>query len=453
MAVHIKNMTEGKPASLIFAFALPLMVGNVFQQLYTVVDTMVVGKALGVGALAALGAADWLNWMMLGIIQGFTQGFGILMAQEFGAGRHDDLRRAVGSSAALSLISSIVLLGIGQLLARPVLGLLKTPPEILPDTLLYLRIMYLGVPIVMAYNLLASILRSLGDGKTPLHAMIVAAVTNIALDLLFVLVFGLGIAGAAVATLIAQLISSLYCLHYIRKLDLLRLKASDFLIRERRLLLRLLMLGFPMAFQNAIISVGGMIVQFVVNGFGVIFIAGFTATNKLYGVLEVAATSYGYSMVTYAGQNLGAGRTDRIRRGVKSAALIALLTSLVIALLMLFAGKEILGWFISGTPEEFNQTLQIAYYYLAIMSICLPILYILHITRSAIQGMGNTVLPLVSGIAEFVMRALTAVFLPMIIGENGIFYAEIMAWTGATVILVISYFAVIHKTERMLNGA
>ncbi len=450
MAAHIKNMTEGKPSSLIFTFALPLMVGNVFQQLYTVVDTMVVGKALGVGALAALGAADWLNWMMLGIIQGFTQGFAILMAQEFGAGRYDNLRKSIGSSAVLSLISSLELLGAGQLLARPVLNLLQTPPEILPDTLLYLRIMYLGVPIVMAYNLLASILRSLGDGRTPLHAMVVAAVTNIALDLLFVLVFGFGIAGAAVATLIAQLISSLFCLYHIRKIELLSFKASDFRLTDRRLPLRLLMLGFPMAFQNAIISIGGMIVQFVVNGFGVIFIAGFTATNKLYGVLEVAATSYGYSMVTYAGQNLGAGKTDRIRKGVKSAILIALLTSLVITLLMLFAGKTILGWFISGTPEEFEQTLQIAYYYLAIMSVCLPILYTLHITRSAIQGMGNTVLPLVSGIAEFVMRAVTAIFLPMVIGENGIFYAEIMAWTGATVILVISYFAVIRKMERIL---
>ena len=442
MAARIKNMTQGKPASLIFAFALPLMVGNVFQQLYTVVDTMVVGKALGVAALAALGAADWLNWMMLGIIQGFTQGFGILMAQEFGAGRYDNLRKSIGNAAVLSLVSSMVLLLAGQLLTRPVLNLLQTPPEILADTLLYLRIMYLGVPVVMAYNLLASILRSLGDGKTPLNAMIVAALTNIALDLLFVLVFGLGIAGAAAATLIAQMISSLFCLYHIRKIELLSFTPSDFRMTGRQLPLRLLMLGFPMAFQNAIISVGGMIVQFVVNGFGVIFIAGFTATNKLYGVLEVAATSYGYSMVTYAGQNLGAGRTDRIRKGVKSAILIALLTSLVIAILMLFGGKIILSWFISGTPEEFEQTLKIAYSYLAIMSVCLPILYTLHITRSAIQGMGNTVLPLVSGIAEFIMRAVTAIFLPMLIGENGIFYAEIM---------VISYFAVIRKMERMLR--
>lgn len=452
MASRIKNMTEGRPASLIFSFALPLMVGNIFQQLYTVVDTMVVGKALGVSALAALGASDWLNWMMLGIIQGLTQGFGILMAQEFGAGKYGNLRKSVGHSAVLSLLSSLVLLGIGQLVAHPVLTLLQTPAEILPNTLLYLRIMYMGVPVVMAYNLLASILRAMGDGKTPLHAMIVAAMTNIVLDFLFVLVFRLGIAGAAVATLIAQMISSLFCLYHIRKIEILKLTASDFKLQERRLPLRLLMLGFPMAFQNAIISIGGMIVQFVVNGFGVIFIAGFTATNKLYGVLEVAAISYGYSMVTYAGQNLGAGKTDRIRKGVRAAVLIALLTSLLIAFLMLFAGKMILGWFISGTPEEFDQTMQIAYYYLSIMSVCLPVLYILHITRSAIQGMGNTILPLASGIAEFVMRAVTAIFLPVFIGENGIFYAEIMAWAGAVVILVVSYFAVIRKVERSRYG-
>ena len=350
MAARIKNMTEGRPASLIFSFALPLMVGNVFQQLYTVVDTMVVGKALGVGALAALGAADWLNWMMLGIIQGLTQGFAILMAQEFGAGRYHDLRKSVGNSAVLSLLSAICLLVAGQVLARPVLMFLKTPPEILENALLYLRIMYIGVPIVMAYNLLACILRSLGDGKTPLHAMVVAAVTNIVLDLIFVLIFRWGIAGAAAATLIAQLVSSVFCLYHIGKIELLRFTAEDFRFQDRRLPLRLFMLGLPMAFQNAIISVGGMIVQSVVNGFGVIFIAGFTATNKLYGVLEVAATSYGYSMVTYAGQNLGAGNTKRIRKGVRSAVVIALFTSLIIACLMLLGGRSILGCFISGSP-------------------------------------------------------------------------------------------------------
>lgn len=450
MASRIKNMTDGKPASLIFTFALPLMIGNVFQQLYTVVDTMVVGKGLGVSALAALGAADWMNWLMLGVIQGITQGFGILMAQEFGAGKYADLRKTIGCSVVLSLLSSIILLCIGQAAARPVLELLQTPPEIIGNSLLYLRIMYLGIPVVMSYNLFATVLRSLGDGRTPLHAMIVAAITNIVLDLLFVLVLGFGISGAAIATLIAQLISSLYCLYHIRRIDILKLVSADYSLNSQ-LSAKLLMLGFPMAFQNAIISVGGMIVQFVVNGFGVIFIAGFTATNKLYGVLEVAATSYGYAMVTYSGQNLGAGRTDRIRQGTRAALLIALVTSALIAAVMLLGGKAILSCFISGTPEEFEQTLQIAYYYLAIMSICLPVLYVLHVTRSTIQGMGNTVLPMVSGIAEFVMRALTAILLPMIIGETGIFYAEITAWMGADVILVSSYFVVVKKSEKMLS--
>ncbi len=442
-----RQMTEGRPASLIFTFALPLMVGNVFQQLYTVVDTMVVGKALGVQALAALGAADWMNWMMLGIIQGLTQGFGILMAQHFGAERPKDLCKTVGNSAVLALLSSILLLVLGQFMARPVLLLLQTPEKILADSLLYLRIMYVGIPIVMAYNLSAGILRSLGDGKTPLYAMIVAATVNIGLDLFFVLVLGFGIAGAAWATLIAQMVSCVFCYFHIRRLELLALTRSDFRL-QKGLPGHLLRLGAPMAFQNAIISVGGMIVQFVVNGFGVLFIAGFTATNKLYGMLEVAATSYGYAMVTYTGQNLGAGRIGRIQKGMRAALLIALATSLLIAACMLFGGKAILSCFISGTPEEFAQTLQIAYYYLAVMSVCLPILYILHVTRSVIQGMGNTVLPMVSGIAEFVMRALAAVLLPRLIGETGIFFAEILAWTGAVVILVISYFTVIRHFQH-----
>ncbi len=441
---QIKNMTAGKPGKLIFTFALPLMLGNVFQQLYTVVDTMVVGKFLGVGALAALGAADWLNWMMLGIIQGFAQGFAILMAQEFGAKKYEKLRDVIGNAGVLSLLFSLLLTGAGQLAARPVLLLLQTPETILPDTLLYLRMMFLGVPIVMAYNLLACILRSLGDGKTPLHAMVVASFTNIALDLLFVLVFRWGIAGAAAATLIAQLISGLYCVYHIRKIKILRMVPNNFRLNAR-LVPRLLLLGAPMAFQNCIIAVGGMILQFIINGFGVIFIAGYTASNKLYGVLEVAATSYGYAMITYVGQNLGAGKYKRIRQGMRSALLIALATSVGIAAAMLLFGKLILGCFISGTPQETAMAMEIAYLYLAIMSIFLPVLYLLHIVRSAIQGMGNTLLPMVSGIVEFIMRTIAAILLPGAIGQTGIFYAEIAAWIGADVVLICSYVVIAKK--------
>ena len=444
MASNIKSMTTGKPIKLIFAFALPLMIGNVFQQLYTVVDTMVVGQVLGVKALAALGASDWLNWMMLGIIQGFAQGFSILMAQEFGAGNIQRLKKVVGNAVVLSAISAVFLLVAGELAVLPVLRLLQTPSDIVGQSLLYLRIMFAGIPVVMAYNLFASVLRALGDGKTPLHAMIVAAVVNIALDLVFVMVCGWGIAGAAAATVIAQFVSSVYCYVHIRKIEILTLCKEDFLL-EGELDQKLVFLGLPMAFQNAIISVGGMIVQSVVNGFGVVFIAGFTATNKLYGVLEVAATSYGYAMITYVGQNLGAGHIGRIRKGMKAALGIALLTAAFIAICMLVFGHLILGCFISGDPAETERTMEIAYHYLAIMSVFLPILYILHVIRSALQGMGDTVLPMASGVAEFVMRTGTAILLPLFIGEEGIFYAEILAWAGADAILVCSYFIRMQK--------
>ena len=437
-------MTEGRPSSLILTFALPLMVGNVFQQLYTVVDTMVVGKFLGVGALAALGAVDWLTWMMLGIVQGFTQGFAIPMAQHFGAKRYDRLCRTIGASVLLAVVSSLALVLAGQLGARPILRLLQTPDDIMAGSLTYVRIAFAGIPVIMAFNLLACLLRALGDGKTPLAAMVVASVTNIALDMLFVMVFGWGIAGAAIATVIAQGVSALFCLRRVKRIEFLRLEPADLRL-EDGLGRRLMALGAPMAFQNCIIAVGGMILQSIVNRFGVLFIAGYTAANKLYGLLELAATSYGYAMITYVGQNLGAGQTGRIRRGVRDALIIALVTSLVIAGAMLTLGKIFLSGFISGTAEEVAQTMGTAYTYLAVMSVCLPILYLLHVVRSALQGMGNTVLPMVSGVVEFFMRTGVALILTRFIGGAGVFYAEVSAWLGADVVLVTSYFHMVRK--------
>lgn len=434
----VRSMTEGRPGRLIFSFALPLMIGNLFQQLYTVADTIIVGQALGVPAIAAVGATEWMIWLSLGMIQGFTQGFGIWMAQEFGAFHLRRLRNVILNSVVLAGVISVLMLLIGQLCAAPVMHILNTPAEVFPTALGYMRTMFWGIPVVMAYNLLASVLRSLGDGKTPLYAMLFAAALNVGLDLLFVIVFHMGVTGAAAATVIAQFFSGIFCLFKIRGIDILKPEKGDFSM-ELRTHLHLLYLGFPMAFQNAVISVGGMIVQSVVNGFGVIVIAGFTATNKLYGMLEVAATSYGFAMSTYTGQNVGAGKTDRIRQGYRAALGIAVITSLVIMAVMVFGGRMILGCFISGDATTVAETLDIAYHYLFIMSVCLPILYYLHITRSCIQGMGNTVLPMLSGLAEFFMRTGAALLLPLLMGQEGIFYAEIAAWTGADIVLFFSY--------------
>ena len=448
--MRTSDHTTGNPWTLLLFFSLPLMAGNIFQQMYTVVDTAVVGKVLGIDALAALGAVDWPNWLTLGVIQGFTQGFSILMAQNFGAGRYEKLRRTMTNSIFLAVLCGAALTAASEALAGPAVTLLKVPADIRPISMAYLRIMFGGLPVVMAYNLAASILRSLGNSRTPLIAMVIASVTNVALDLLFVMGFHWGVRGAAAATIIAQCLSAAYCVLHICRIEVLRISREDWDIGAS-LCGRLMVLGTPMAFQNTVIAIGGMITQTIVNGFDVPFIAGFTATNKLYGVLELAATSYGYAMTTYTGQNLGAGKLRRISEGIRAGLAIALVTSVVIAAAMLAFGKWLLAWFLPADAGESVRALAVAYRYLSIMAVCLPILYVLHLTRSCIQGMGNTVLPMVSGLAEFVMRTGAALLLPAMFGENGILYAEILAWTGADIILIPSYFWVMH-TARKENG-
>ena len=445
---NTRDMTTGKPAGLLLSFALPLMAGNICQQLYTMVDTMVVGQVLGVEALASLGAADWLNWLVLGIIMGFTQGFSILISQRFGAEDQDGLRKVTAMSTLLSAVIAVVVTVSSLLLAEPVLRLLNTPDNVLPGSLSYLRIIFSGSVIVTAYNMMASILRAMGDSRTPLYAMLAASVVNIGLDLLFVMGFHWGIPGAAAATVIAQGCSCLFCLAVLRRMSVLRMTKTDW-HPDGCLCRRLFQLGLPMAFQNTVIAVGGLVIQFVINGFGFLFVAGFTATNKLYGLLELAATSFGFSMATYAGQNLGAKKYRRICEGMRSALKMAVATSVVISAAMIAFGKPVLLLFISGEPGEVAQVLDIAYTYLFIMCCLLSVLYLLHLYRSALQGMGDTVIPMVSGIAELTMRIGCALLLPIWLGQYGIYFAEIAAWAGAVVILVTLYYIRIH---HLLHG-
>lgn len=438
--MRVRNMTEGNLIRLILAVALPLMLGNVFQQLYTVVDAQIVGSYIGVSALAAIGTADWFNWLFLGLVQGLAQGFAIPMAQAFGAKDHARLRRCVGNAVWLAAACSAVVAVAALSLIAPALALLRTPESICPTASAYLRILFAGLPVVMGYNLAAGVLRSLGDGRSPLYAMVVASLVNIGLDLLFVVGFHWGVAGAAIATVIAQACSCLFCLGRLAKLPFIRPGKSDWR-PDLPVCGRLLRLGTPIAFQNAIIGVGGMIVQSIVNPMGVTFIAGYTATNKLYGVLEIAAISYGYAVSTYTGQNLGAHKPERIRRGVRDAMLVGVLTAGVICALMMLFGRSIIQSFLSGTPEEVAAATQVGWDFLRLMSLTLPILYLLHISRSALQGMGNTLMPMLSGIAEFVMRTGSALLLPSLIGAWGVFWAEVLAWIGADLILLPSYFA------------
>ena len=434
------NMTAGHPGRLLFFFALPLMFGNVFQQLYTVVDTAIVGRGVGMDALAALGSVDWLNWMFLGIAQGYAQGFSVRMAQKYGEGDMEGLKQTVGVSARLSILIAIVALIIAQLGLPLFMKLLQVPEDLEGMALLYSRITLAGIPAMVFYNFCASALRAVGDSKTPLIAMIAAAVTNIVLDCVAVFWLGWGIAGAAAATVFSQCLSGVVCAVKIARSPQLRFTKAH-MRRDAALQKTLMGLGTPVALQNIIISVGGMAIQSVVNGFEKSFIAGFTATNKLYGVLEIAAISYGYAVTTYTGQNFGAQLWERIRKGVRWAVVISLATSAVIAGLMVIYGRQITGLFLSSeSPELEIAAGNTAYLYLCCMSAALPILYLLYVYRSALQGMGNTRIPLLSGIIEFVIRVGGAMIIGFTLWQNGIFLAEVGAWIGATVLLGGAYY-------------
>ncbi|MDL2232800.1 MATE family efflux transporter [Ruminococcaceae bacterium OttesenSCG-928-L11] len=439
-----RDMTVGSPVKLIVVFALPLMVGNVFQQLYTIVDAMVVGNALGVDALAAVGAADWPGWVVLGIVTGFTQGFSIPVSQYFGKEDYKSMRKAVCMMIESSIVLGVLLTVIGLLVAAPALRALNTPAEIFDDALIYLVITYIGILAVTAYNVLASILRALGNGRTPLIAMIIASVTNIVLDVVFVFFFGWGVGGAAFATVLAQMLSAIFCYFNIRKIEILHLTKEDFAL-DKEMLGRLFALGTPTAFQNAVIGFGGVVVQNVINSFGMVFIAGFTATNKLYGLLELAATSFGFSLVTYTGQNLGAGKYERIRSGVKWGLVLGIGVAAVISVCMLLFGEGIVGMFISDSPELKTQAVAVAFQYLKIMSYWLFILYMLYVYRSALYGLGDTVVPMISGIVELIMRVGIILILPRIMGQDGVYYAEVAAWAGAALILAIAYYVRMHR--------
>ena len=400
---------------------------------------MIVGQVAGVEALAALGAVDFLMWVVTGVSTGLTQGFSIQLSQYYGAKDYENLRKSLAHSYRLTAFSAVGVFIFSQSFASLVLTGLHTPSNIMGMSLLYLRIIFCGIPAASAYNMFASALRAMGNSKTPLTAMIIASVLNVVLDILFVAGFGWGVAGAAIATVIAQSFSAVYCFLILRKIDIVHLSKADFMPASG-MNACLMKLGIPVVFQNVIIGIGGLAVQYVINSYGFLFVAGFTATNKLYGLLEMAAISYGYAIVTYVGQNLGAGRIDRIRKGVRCSMLLSLLTSLIIS-----AGKSILSLFISGEPQQTQEVLAIAFKYLSIMATMLWVLYFLYVYRSALQGLGDTLMPMVSGMTEFAMRISAALILPHFIGRDGVFFAEVTAWSGATVILCISYYVRTHK--------
>ncbi len=444
-----RDMTHGSPMKHLILFCLPIMAGNAFQQLYSLVDSFVVGQ-VSVDALTAVASAGWLDWTILSLATGLAQGFSIQIAQSFGAGDYKELHRAVGQSLLLSLMTIVTVEIIAQVGLWPMLVLMDMPEQTIRMTESYLRIIYAGIPVVMGFNLFAGFLRSVGNSSVPLMAMITASVTNIVLDVLFVMGFHWGVQGAAIATLCGQGLSCIICLIAVIRLPVMRIDRSD-LRFDAKMSARLMKLGVPIAFQNLIISIGGLVVQRVVNSFRYVFVAGFNTASRLVGLIELAGASLGSAVGTFAGQNLGAGRLDRVKLGARRAAQLGAALGMIVGGTMILFGENILSLFLTDSdPDKVAATLEIAYQFLTVMSCGLPMLYLLFSYRTTLQGIGDTFIPMLSGGVELVMRILCAVTLPLFMGDWGVYMSEIAAWVGAAILLIWGYYHKIHQLEKNL---
>ena len=448
MKQRVTDATVGKPLGIILSMALPLMAGNIFQNLYSVVDTAVVGRFLGINALAAVGNTGWLLYMILSIIIGVTQGAGIHIANRFGAKDIVSLRKAIAGLFTISAVLCAAMTALVQLSIRPVLLLLGFSPEIIGLSERYLRIYFAAIPIIVFYNALDAVMRSMGDTKTPFIAMITGALTNIVLDLLFIAVFGMGVAGAAAASVIAQAASVIVCLPAAVRMREYMPERSSF--RDNAQTVRKeLRLALPLALQHAVTAGGGLFVTHALNGYTVTFVAAFTATERLYGLMELSGMAVGYALSAFISQNIGAGKYSRVRTGSRSAAIVAMGISLVISSVLILFGRSVLSLFISNDdPAGFTATLDTAYRYLKIMCSWLPILYMLHIYRCALNGLADTVTPMLSGALEFCTRVFMTTAAVRLWSENAILRTEPMAWLTAAVLLTTVYLFRQHRLPR-----
>ncbi|MBD7916018.1 MATE family efflux transporter [Clostridium sp. Sa3CUN1] len=432
-----KDMTTGNPVKLILTFSIPLLIGNIFQQFYSMADTIIVGRYLGVDALAAVGSTGAMAFLVNGFVIGLTSGFAVLVAQRFGATDDEGVKKAFASSLILSSIMTIVVTAISMLSAKPLLELMNTPDNIMKDSLSYIIIIYAGNIAIIFYNMLASILRALGDSKTPLYFLIIASILNIVLDIVFIVNFNMGVSGAAYATIISQSISAILCAIYIiKKFPILKLKKKHFKIRKNYIQ-KQLRIGVPMALQFSITAAGAMVLQAALNNFGYKIIASYTAASKVQQLVMQPAVTFGVAMATYSGQNLGAGRIDRIKEGVKKCSIISIIVSIISTIVVVLFGGTFTKLFMSGNDLE---VISYAKQYLNTVSIFYIPLGLIFIYRNTLQGVGESFVPMMAGFAEMVARTVAAFTLPLVLDFTGIALADPAAWIAAIIPLTITYY-------------
>jgi len=442
----MRDLTRGNPLKQILLFSLPILLGNLFQQLYGMVDAVIVGRCLGDNAMAAVGATGSVNFFILGFVQGTSSGFAIRTAQAFGAGDKREIRRSVRCCLILAVWLTVVMTSLSVPFLPWLLRFMKTPDDLLRDAVLYIQIICGGMFSAIFYNIMAAILRALGDSKTPLIFLIVSALLNIALDLLLIAGFGMGVEGAALATVVAQTLSAAACLVYGRKhCEYLHTGGERGQI-PARMYLDHLSVGVPMGLQFSVTAIGSMMLQSAFNRFGTAGATAYVVACKVEGIIMQPGQALAVTMSNYMGQNLGAKRYDRIVRGVRSAMLIGLCFSLAAMVVIYSVGEQMLGLFFSGEMPQ--QVREWGMLYLRVTTVFYIFLSGIFIFRDGLQGLGERAVPMLGGVLELIARMSVSMVLPGVIGYLGACFAPCAAWVSAGVLNCVFYFRLEKRWRR-----
>lgn len=440
-----KDMTSGSPMKLLLGFAVPLIFGNLFQQFYSMVDTIIVGRFLGTDSLAAVGSTGSLNFLIIGFCLGICSGFAIPVAQQFGSKNISELRRFVGNIVWLTVGFAAVLTLATVVFCRPMLVAMKTPENIIDEAYIYIVIIFAGIPCIFFYNILAGLLRALGDSKTPVLFLILASVINIVLDFLLVVVIPMGVAGASIATVIAQMVSGIACFIFIiKKFEILHVSKDDLKIRTEYMA-RLCGVGIPMGLQSSITAIGSILLQTSVNALGSVVVAAVTAASKLSMFFTCAFDAMGVAMSTYGGQNIGARRIDRLTPGLKAGMVIGSIYAMLALTITVAFGKPLSLLFVDGSEVEI---LDKAYQFLIINGAFYIPLAGVNIIRLLIQGMGYSKIAIFAGVCEMIARGMTGLVLVPAFGYTAACFASPIAWIMADLFLVPAYIKVMKHVQE-----
>lgn len=436
---NTNDLTEGRVSAKLLGFFFPMLLTNLLQQIYSVADTAIVGKGLGDGALAAVGNLSSLSLFLIGSSMGMTNGFSVIIAQNHGAGRKEDVKRSVALSVKLCTIMSAVLTIAGCVLLHPVLSAMDTDVTILSDSLLYGCIIFGGTAVTVAYNMCSGILRSLGDSKTPFNAIIISSAMNIALDMILIFIVHTGVEGAAAATVFSQGLSAAICLIKLRKIPAVKLERRHF-AKDADMTAALLKNGLPMALMNSVTALGCMVVQRYVNSCGAGYTSAYSVCSKYLNLFMLPSLTAGFALSSFVSQNFGAGKAKRIRQGVRVGTGIAVVSYLILGAVMVFMSGALAGMMLNE-----GGTIVLAGQYLKVCGCALILLDLLFIFRSAVQGMGYPLIPMLSGIAEMALRIPVIILLLPSVGLSAAAYADCIAWIGALSLNIGAYLYHIRK--------